>query len=109
MPQTADIVVIGGGVIGTSILYHLAVKRVGRVVLFEQKGLASGPTGRSSALLRRHYSLELYARMAIKSLEVYRNFEVLTGTSADITACGMLTLVGEEDLEAMKTTVVMLR
>lgn len=109
MRETADVVVVGGGVIGASIAMNLALKGAGRIILCEKQTIASGPTGRSSALLRRHYSIELYARMAARSLEIYRDFENLTGLSADIVACGMLTLVGPEDYAAMQTTVGMLR
>ncbi len=109
MNWTADVVVIGGGVTGVSIAYHLALRKAGRIVLCEKNGLGSGPTGRSSALLRRHYSLELYARMATRSLEIFREFKELTGVSADISCCPMLTLVGPEDFDAMVATVAMLR
>ena len=66
---TADVVIVGGGVMGTSIALQLARRRAGRIVLLEKRHVASGPTGRSSALLRRHYSIELYARMAARSFE----------------------------------------
>ncbi|MCB9003336.1 MAG: FAD-binding oxidoreductase [Ardenticatenaceae bacterium] len=49
MQETANILIIGGGVIGVSIAYHLAQRRVGRVVLLERDSLASGSTGRSVA------------------------------------------------------------
>ncbi|HMB85003.1 MAG TPA: FAD-dependent oxidoreductase, partial [Methylomirabilota bacterium] len=49
---------MGGGVMGTSIALQLARRRAGRIVLLEKRHVASGPTGRSSALLRRHYSIE---------------------------------------------------
>ena len=48
LPATADIVIVGGGVHGASLAYHLARKKAGRVVLIEQKFIASGPTGRST-------------------------------------------------------------
>ena len=63
---------------GASIAFHLAQRRAGRVMVVERQFVAAGPTGRSSAALRRHYSLELYARMATRSLEIYRRFEELT-------------------------------
>ena len=44
--ETADVVVIGGGVNGASIAYHLAARGVRGVVLLEKGALASGPTGR---------------------------------------------------------------
>ena len=106
---TADVVIVGGGVMGTSIALHLARRRAGRIVLFEKRHIASGPTGRSSALLRRHYSIELYARMAARSFEAYSNFEELTGRPAEITRCGLVMAVGPEDLAAMRDTVAMMR
>jgi glycine/D-amino acid oxidase-like deaminating enzyme len=109
MERTADIVVIGGGVMGTSIALHLARRRAGRIVLCEKSAVASGPTGRSSAVLRRHYSLELYARMAHRSLEIYRRFEELTGVPAGLRNTGVLHIVGPEEVAALQATVAMLR
>ena len=94
---------------GTSIALHLARRRAGRVVLLEKHHVASGPTGRSSALLRRHYSIELYARMAARSFEAYCNFEELTGRHAEITRCGLVMAVGPEDVPAMRETVAMMQ
>ncbi len=62
LPRTADVVVVGGGVHGASVAYHLARRRAGRVVLVERKFLASGPTGRSSALVRRFYAMDFLTR-----------------------------------------------
>jgi sarcosine oxidase subunit beta len=59
--------------------------------------------------LRRHYSLELYARMAHRSLETYRRFEELTGVPAGLRTTGVLHLVGPEELAALQATVAMLR
>jgi sarcosine oxidase subunit beta len=106
---TADVVVVGGGVMGTSIALQLARRRAGRVVLCEKSHVASGPTGRSSALLRRHYSIELYARMAARSFELYSNFEELTGRPAEITRCGLVMAVGPEDAPALRETVAMMQ
>jgi sarcosine oxidase, subunit beta len=106
---TADVVIVGGGVMGTSIALQLARRRAGRIVLFEKRHIASGPTGRSSALLRRHYSIELYARMAARSFEAYSNFEELTGRPAEITRCGLVMALGPEDVPAMRDTIAMMR
>ena len=56
MTVTTDAVVIGGGVMGTSILYNLAARGVTNPVLLERDTLGSGSTGRSSGLIRMHYS-----------------------------------------------------
>ena len=109
MMSTADVLIVGGGVMGTSIALHLARRRAGRIVLCEKRHVASGPTGRSSALLRRHYSIELYARMAARSFEAYTHFEELTGRPAEITRCGLVMAVGAEELPALRETVTMLR
>ena len=63
MVETAEVVVIGGGVNGTSIAYALASRGV-KVLLVEKGALASGASGRSSALVRMHYTNEWDARLA---------------------------------------------
>lgn len=106
---TADVVIVGGGVMGTSIALHLARRRAGRILLCEKRHVAAGPTGRSSALLRHHYSIELYARMAARSFEAYTHFEELTGWPAEITRCGLVMAVGPGDVSAMRDTLTMMR
>src|SRR5216684_3918507 len=78
MTQTADVVVIGGGVNGVSIAYALAGRGV-RVVLVEKGALAGGASGRSSALVRMHYTNEWDARLAWASFPVFRNWPELMG------------------------------
>ena len=56
MNNTAEAVIIGGGVMGCSILYHLTRMGVRDALLLEQGVLGSGSTGRSQAILRMHYS-----------------------------------------------------
>jgi sarcosine oxidase, subunit beta len=72
MPEAADVVVVGGGVNGVSIAWALAARGVKRVVLLEQGALASGASGRSSALIRMHYTNEWDARLAFASFPVFR-------------------------------------
>jgi sarcosine oxidase subunit beta len=56
---TSSIIVIGGGVMGASVAFHLAERGHRDVTVFERRSVASGPTGYSSALLRQHYSIEI--------------------------------------------------
>src|SRR5438034_188343 len=80
VPRTADVVVVGGGVHGASVAYHLARRGAGRVVLVERKFLASGPTGRSSALVRRFYALDFLTRTASASADVFQHWsETIAG------------------------------
>ena len=56
MEKTADVVVIGGGILGASTAHFLCKKRIGKVVLLEQRALASVSTGHSAASVRTCYS-----------------------------------------------------
>jgi Glycine/D-amino acid oxidases (deaminating) len=69
-----NIVVIGGGSTGTSIAYNLAVSGK-KVSLIDRGTVASGNTGKSSALIRTHYSNPLIASMSIYSQKIISNFE----------------------------------
>jgi len=75
MDETADIIIIGGGVMGTSTALHLAEQGVGEVLLLEKSSLGAGSSGKSGAILRQHYSHEVSVRMARTSLQFYENFQ----------------------------------
>ncbi|WP_254863931.1 NAD(P)/FAD-dependent oxidoreductase [Halovivax gelatinilyticus] len=79
LPAETDVVVVGGGVMGTATAFFLS--RAGEdVVLFERDRLAAGSTGDSSAILRHHYGDEaIYTDLARWSHEFYRRFEAETG------------------------------
>jgi len=68
----ADVVVVGAGVVGASVAFHLRRLGVGDVVLAERRAPASGATGRSGALVRTHYTNEPEAALAIAALAVVR-------------------------------------
>src|SRR5688500_13976589 len=70
MPTTADAVVIGGGVTGTSLAYHLAKAGL-HVVLLEKKHLCAGGTGKSTAVVRMHYENEPETCLALASFKAY--------------------------------------
>src|SRR6266704_5139657 len=86
MSETADIIIIGGGVMGASIAYHLAKQRVGKVMLLERQALCNGTTGRSGAIVRQHYSNDFTTRMARDCLSVFQHFDELIGGD-----CGFVT------------------
>ena len=105
--RSADLVVVGGGVMGTSILYNLAAKGVTNTVLLEQSTLASGSTSRSQAILRTHYSNEVTTRMAWESLKQFRDFEEITGTPSGYVNTGYFIAVTESEREALRQNVEM--
>ena len=79
MRKTADVVIIGGGVMGASIAYHLAMRGCTEVVLLEAKSLAAEGTGHSGALVRQHYSQDVVTEIALRSVRMFERFEELTG------------------------------
>src|SRR5262249_3622628 len=88
LPRTAAAVAVGGGGHGASIAYHLAKKRAGRVVLVEKKFLASGPTGRSTAVVRRHYAHDYLTVSANRSADIYRNWKDIIGDECGYSEIG---------------------
>ncbi len=109
MTQTAEAVIVGGGVMGCSILYNLAALGVTDTVLLEKDVLASGSTSRSQAILRMHYSNEVTTRMAWESLRLYREFEELTGGPSGYVRTGYFLIVDESDRQALEENVAMQR
>lgn len=108
-PNTAEAVIIGGGVMGCSILYNLALRGVTDTLLLERDLLASGSTSRSQAILRMHYSNEVTTRLAWDSLDIFRNFDEMVGIPSGYTKTGYFVIVGQEDREAMEANVAMQR
>jgi glycine/D-amino acid oxidase-like deaminating enzyme len=92
---------------GASIAYHLARRGVRDVVLLEKRFLASGATGRSSAIVRQHYAYPVTARMAKVCLEIFARFDEAIGGDAGFTRTGYLGLVGPEDRDALVANVAM--
>ena len=91
--STADVVVIGGGVNGTSTAFHLAGLGVRRVVLVERRHLAAGASGKSGSLVRMHYTNEHESRLAFESLAVFRDWANRIGGDCGFEPVGYLKLV----------------
>ena len=107
--QTADVVVVGGGVIGTSIAMHLAMIGSGRVVLVEQGHLASGASGLSGAMVREHYLHPTLVRMSMEARSVFHNFADVIGGDVRFRNTGRLQLFPEHDEPAVRANVAMNR
>ena len=106
---TADVVIIGGGVMGCSILYNLAARGVTNALLLERSVLGSGSTGRSQAICRTHYSNPFTAAMAWQSLQVYRDFPQRLGGPSGFVETGYFVMVGDDDRQAMESNVALNR
>ncbi len=107
MSETADVVIIGGGVMGASMAFYLAQRRAGRIVLLERKGLATGTTGHSGAICRQHYSHPFTIRMARDSLRVFEHFDDVIGGDAGFRRTGLLLIVGPKDVEGLRANVAL--
>ena len=106
---TADVVVIGGGVNGTSIAMHLARMGAGKVVLVDKGHLAGGATGRSGAMVREHYLHPTLVRMATESREIFQNFGDSVGGDPRFIQGGRILMFPERDEPAVRANVEMNR
>jgi sarcosine oxidase subunit beta len=109
MADTADVLVIGGGVIGASTAFHLVSLGVKRVVVCERRWLAAGATGKSGALVRMHYTNEHEARLAHASLPYFREWGERVGAGdCGFLPVGMLRFVSPDNADNLRANVEML-
>jgi sarcosine oxidase, subunit beta len=106
MSQTADVLIIGGGVQGASLAFHLTLRGV-KVVVLEKQFVGAGATGRSSGLVRMHYDTELDSRLAWESFRYFRNWKELVGGECGFTRTGFIQIVGAEQEEMLRANVAM--
>ncbi len=107
VPPTADAVIIGGGVMGCAIQYHLASLGVTDTVLLERDVLGSGSTGRSQAICRMHYSNRITTQLAWQSLQVFADFDARVGGASGFVNTGYLVVVNEADEGGLQRNVAM--
>ena len=104
--QTSDVIIIGGGIHGASLAFHLAQMGVKPTVL-EKQFIAAGATGRSSGLVRMHYDLEPESRLAWISFEYFRNWADMVGGKSGFTRTGFMQFVSPDVLDNLKANVRM--
>ncbi len=90
MTRTADVVVIGGGVTGVSLAFHLTGLGVRRVLVLERRFLAAGGTGHSVGIIRQLYPTPETSAMVLRSLRVFQRFGDSVGGDAGYVGCGAL-------------------
>ena len=95
--RTADIVVIGGGIMGTSVAYHLAKRGIPDVKLLEKDLLAQATTGLSVGGIRQQFSHPANIRLSQHSLQVFKNFKAEFGVDIFFRAAGYLFLAQQEE------------
>ena len=94
--QGFDVAIVGAGVHGASAAFHLS-KRGVKVAIFDERGPAGGPTGRSSGICRAYYTNPFLASMARQSIEMFANFDELVGAPSGFRRTGFLWMHGSRD------------
>ena len=105
--KTADFIVIGTGVIGSSIAFHLAKRKAGRILVLDKDLAAQGGSSRSSALVRMHYTLPHEVQLSLKSFEIFTNWEDYVGRPGHFRRIGFVRLVPENEGERLKQNIAM--
>jgi glycine/D-amino acid oxidase-like deaminating enzyme len=88
--RAAEVVIVGGGVTGASIAYHLARRGLRDVLLLERKFLGAGGTGRSVGIIRQLYPTPEASQMVHRSLATFQRFADEVGGSSGYVGCGAL-------------------
>jgi sarcosine oxidase subunit beta len=107
LSEGADVVVIGGGVIGLSSARALAELGAGDVMVLERSTIGSGGTGKSSGVVRCHYGVRSLAAMAWHSLPVLEHAADMLGSDAGFHRTGYLVAVGPDNEASLRANVAM--
>ncbi|WP_170378317.1 GcvT family protein [Ruegeria atlantica] len=97
LPSKAKVVIIGGGVIGCSVAYHLTKKGWNDVVLLERKQLTSGTTWHAAGLIAQLRATANMTKLAKYSQELYGSLEEETGVATGFKRCGSITVALTEE------------
>jgi sarcosine oxidase subunit beta len=93
LPASTDYLIIGGGIAGVSLAWHLAKRRAGTVTLLEKAIIGAGASGKTGALLRRHYSNRPEAILAQAGWETYAHWPDVVGGDPVHTPCGLVVTI----------------
>lgn len=107
IPTTADIVIIGAGVMGASAAYHLAQRGMKKIVLLEKEEFfGTGATGRCAGGVRYQFSTEVNINLSLESLPMLKCFKEELGQDIDYHPCGYLLIAtNEKDAETFRRNV----
>ena len=110
LPKQCEVVVIGGGVIGCSVAYHLAQAGFSEVVLLERQQLTSGTTWHAAGLVGQLRTSINMTKLAKYTSELYRGLEEETGQATGYRQCGSVSIAAtSERFEELKRSASMAR
>ncbi|MBN3511029.1 NAD(P)/FAD-dependent oxidoreductase [Mycolicibacterium nivoides] len=102
MSETADVVIVGGGLEGAAAAWSLSQRGVTDVTVLERNTVGSGMTGKSSGIVRCHYGVSSLAAMATVGLEVFEKAEQYFGTDIGFRQTGYVVGVGEPNVDNLR-------
>lgn len=97
MPKIAEIIIIGGGIIGTSIAYYLAQKRAKDVILLEKGILGEGSTSKCAGGIRLQFSTQINIAFSLASMEIWDHFPEIMEGDINFKKVGYLFLATTEE------------
>src|SRR5262244_2166745 len=97
LPREARVVIIGGGIVGCSVAYHLTKLGINDVVLLERKKLTSGTTWHAAGLVRGMLYSGNLTKLARYSIELYRKLEQETGQATGLKQNGSISIATNEE------------
>ena len=102
--------IIGGGIIGLSIAYHLGQRKVGKIVLLEKGQLGEGSTSRCVGGIRTQFSTEINILFSLESIKTFNHFEEEFGVNPEFRKIGYLFLATtEQEVKVFKENVILQR
>ena len=108
IPATSPVIIVGGGVMGASTLYHLAMRGVRALLLEKESFFGQGATGRCAGGVRYQFATEINIRLSLLSLPMLDRFEKEIGQAIDRRYCGYLFMLTRvEDVATFKRNVAL--